>query len=81
MKRRCIHALYADILRIVLDEQGDRFTHIVYKANLNFRFARRLIEDLQKLQMIELRGNRYYILPRGMKYLQKFQELQDLLST
>ncbi|KYH39301.1 MAG: putative transcriptional regulator [Candidatus Bathyarchaeota archaeon B23] len=69
----------ADILEVA--RMGARKTHIVYKANLNFRIVERYLQRLMEGGLLERRkGERLYVTtPEGLRFLERYRELTNPL--
>lgn len=68
----------ADILEVA--RIGAKKTHIVYKANLNFRIVERYLRWLMGRGLLERRGGRIYMTTaEGLKFLERYRELVNPL--
>ncbi len=64
----------ADILEIA--RMGAKKTHIVYKANLNFRIVERYLRWLMERGLLEREGDRLYVTTEeGLRFLERYREL------
>jgi len=55
-------------------------TRIVYGANLNFRMLTDYLERLEKAGLLVRDGRIYKTTHKGRKYLERYNELKDLLG-
>ena len=68
----------ADILEIA--RMGAKKTHIVYKANLNFRIVERYLRWLMEKGLLRKKGERLYMTTEeGLRFLQRYKELVNPL--
>ena len=68
----------ADILEIA--RMGAKKTHIVYKANLNFRIVERYLRWLMERGLLRKKGERLYVTTEeGLRFLQRYKELVNPL--
>jgi len=68
----------ADILEIA--RMGAKKTHIVYKANLNFRIVERYLRWLIERGLLRKKGERLYVTTEeGLRFLQRYRELVNPL--
>ena len=66
--------IYADILNAA--RGGAKKTHIVYKANLNFKIVKKYLKSLREKELIQNCDNGYYVTtPKGIQFLEKYEEL------
>jgi len=64
----------ADILEIA--RMGAKKTHIVYKANLNFKIVERYLRWLMERGLLEREGDRLYVTTEeGLRFLERYREL------
>ena len=77
MKRNSFD-ISADILRI--SQSGAKKTHLVYKANLNFKIVKKYLNSLIINGLLEYNGNWYHITDKGSKFLEKYDALIPPLS-
>ena len=77
-KRRGRAEIIADILSATMKEA--KKTQIVYKANLNFRRARRYFPYLEEKGLIENIGSEYKTTEKGKQFLQDYQKLEEQLK-
>ncbi|WP_188679377.1 DUF4364 family protein [Thermogymnomonas acidicola] len=63
-KNRDRSEIIMDILRIAKEEQdGAKITRLIYKANLNYRIAKDILDDLIEknlVEVVESEGHAYY---------------------
>ncbi|HUS78716.1 MAG TPA: winged helix-turn-helix domain-containing protein [Patescibacteria group bacterium] len=69
----------ADILRV--SRSGAKKTHLVYKANLNFKIVKSYLDDLVSREFIENRGERFFITEKGSKFIERYDALVAPLSS
>ncbi len=67
-------AISVEILKAA--SKGDKKTHIVYNANLNFDMAKRYLVMLEKRGLIEHKGNLYVTTSKG----KEFRDIADGLD-
>ena len=77
-KRRGRAEIIVDILSAAMRET--KKTQIVYKANLNFRRARRYFPYLEEKGLIENIGNEYKTTEKGKQFLRDYQKLEEQLK-
>ena len=72
--------IYSDILKIAVD--GARKSHIVYKANLNFKIVKRYLNDLRESGLItdiESESRLYRTTEKGLRYIGHFEGLKEYM--
>ena len=77
-ERRGRAEIIADILSAAMKEA--KKTQIVYKANLNFRRARKYLPYLEEKGLIENIGSEYKTTEKGKQFLQDYQKLDEQLK-
>jgi len=81
LKRRDRLSIIAEILEIAKD--GALKTPIMYKANLSFDQMSEYLSFLLRKKFVEVvvqnRGTNYKTTPKGLKYLQSYNQIKDLL--
>jgi predicted transcriptional regulator len=77
-KRRGRAEITADILSAAMRET--KKTQVVYKANINFRRARRYFPFLEEKGLIENIGNEYKTTEKGKRFLRDYQKLDEQLK-
>jgi len=81
-KRRDSTAINAEIIAIA--KNGASKTQIMYRGNLSFNQLRQYLTNLVQVNLLEksLRDGReiYRATPKGIEYVEKEQELTDLLN-
>ncbi|RJS83132.1 hypothetical protein CW713_04290 [Methanophagales archaeon] len=77
-KRRGRAEITADILSAAMKEA--KKTQIVYRANINFRRARRYFPYLEERGLIENIGNEYKTTEKGKQFLRDYQKLEEQLK-
>lgn len=78
--RRSKLDVYADTLNAVKD--SSRKTHIVYKANLNFKRCEDYLEELKDNGLIKVEAHsplQWDITEKGRRFLERYDQLRDLL--
>lgn len=63
-----------------LTEKGKRKTNIMYQCNLSYPTTVKAINFLLQQGMIEERSPLYYTTSKGLDFLTKFRELEQLLK-
>jgi predicted transcriptional regulator len=78
-RKRSKEEICAEILAIA--ERGAKKSHIVFKANLNFKFLDKYLVRLKKSDLITgpSKSNLFSTTEKGIKYLEHFRELRDFL--
>ncbi len=72
--RRSSADICADILSVALN--GAKKSHIVYKANLNFRIVKGYINTLMSGGLLTTEEDeRYYSTEKGVEFLRRYREL------
>jgi len=71
--RRSSADICADILSIALN--GAKKSHIVYKANLNFRIVKGYINTLVSGGLLAPEDDRYYSTEKGEEFLKRYRAL------
>jgi len=81
LKRRDRLSIIAEILEIAKD--GALKTPIMFKANLSFGQVNEYLSFLLSKEFVEVvvqnRGTTYKTTPKGLKYLQSYKQIKDLL--
>lgn len=80
-RRRSDIEISAAILRVA--RGGARKSHIVYKANLNFKTIRTYLDRLRDSGLISgpMEGKRlYWTTEKGIEYLSHFEGFQDYIN-
>ncbi len=77
-KRRGRAEIIVDILSAAMEEA--KKTQIVYKANLNFRRARKYLPYLEEKGLIENIGNEYKTTEKGKQFLRDYQKMDEQLK-
>jgi len=72
MKRNNLD-IYSDILRV--SRSGAKKTHLVYKANLNFKIVKKYLQGCIKNGFLEQSGERFYTTEKGSRFLEQYEEL------
>jgi predicted transcriptional regulator len=73
--------LFAEILSLC--QKPRTKTRVMYRTNLSYTLVNDLLEQLQKSSLIEVhyRKERYATTEKGLAFLQKWTELQQLMVT
>jgi len=83
LKRRDRLSIIAEILEIAKD--GALKTPIMYKANLSFAQLNEYFLFLLEKRLVEVvvknGGTTYKTTPKGLKYLQSYKQIKNLLRT
>ncbi len=72
MVRRNDLDICADLLKV--SQNGAKKTHLVYKANLNFKIVKKYLHRLLENELLESENGRYYTTDKGAKYLNQYHE-------
>ena len=73
--------IYADILKASLD--GARKSHIVYKANLNFKIVKKYLDGLRVNGLITSPDDDNQVFKtteKGIKFLEHFKGLRNFVN-
>lgn len=73
--------IYANILEVARD--GAKKSHIVYKANLNFKIVKKYLGTLNRASLItvpEERGKLFWTTEKGFKYLDHYKGLKEYMK-
>jgi predicted transcriptional regulator len=56
-------------------------THVMYGTNLSWKMLQHYLSELQSLELLEIHNNstRYVTTKRGQNFIEKWNELQELL--
>ena len=74
--------IIADILKIA--QYGARKSHIVYKANLNFKVLKEYVEKMEKVGLIisqEEKRNTIETTDKGLIYLKNYYDFKRYVET
>ena len=76
--------MYVDILKVLAHRGPLKLTHVMYKANVNFKMLKEYLDFLTKQGLVEEKIIRrekivYAITQRGVTVLKQFRELKDVL--
>ena len=72
MKRNNLD-ICADILKV--SRGGARKTHLVYRANLNFKIVKRYLADLMDSEFLESDGDMFYLTEKGSQFIERYDSL------
>ena len=78
MERRNSFEITAEILKIA--KEGALKTHVVYGANLNFKFFQQYLEDLEKRGLIKNhvgKGGIIKTTEKGIRFLKHYKDFQQ----
>lgn len=80
--RRSKYEIVSEILKISNKSEGVNITKIVYSANLNFKNAQKIIQELVKDDLLEvLNGEekkRFRTTKKGLKFIESYKNLSTL---
>lgn len=82
VKKRSYVEIIADVLRIA--KYGAKKSHIVYKANLNFKLVNEYLTHLQETGLISFPSNNEHFFkttPKGLEYLGEYTRLTRTINT
>ena len=79
MARRQKWDIIADILKIAA--MGSKKTRLVYLSNLNFTILKEYFDILLRNELIEISNDEIYTTFKGFFYLEKYEEISNLLNT
>ena len=80
MVRRSKIELLRDVLRVLKQDGGAKKTEVVYKANLNFERASKILSWLVEKDLAEIKSNRYEITEKGEEVLKSIDKLASDLG-
>ncbi len=72
MKRNNLD-ICADILKV--SRGGAKKTHLVYKANLNFKIVKRYLDHLVDSEFLESDEGVFYLTEKGSQFIEKYDSL------
>jgi len=72
MKRNNLD-ICADILKV--SRGGAKKTHLVYKANLNFKIVKRYLDHLVDNELLESDEGTFYLTEKGSRFIEKYDSL------
>lgn len=72
MKRNNLD-ICADILKV--SRGGAKKTHLVYKANLNFKIVKRYLTHLIDSELLESEGDLFYLTEKGSRFIERYDSL------
>lgn len=72
MKRNNLD-ICADILKV--SRGGARKTHLVYKANLNFKIVKRYLDHLVDNELLESDEGIFYLTEKGSRFIERYDSL------
>ncbi|MDQ1281011.1 MAG: hypothetical protein QG670_2275 [Thermoproteota archaeon] len=82
VKKRSPLEICADVLRI--SKEGAKKSHIVYKANLNFKIVNEYLTHLQETGLITFPSNNeplFKTTPKGLEYIDQYTRLTRTFNT
>lgn len=77
MKRNNLD-ICADILRV--SKGGARKSHLVYRANLNFKIVKKYLTELTGKELIEKNGDRFFLTEKGSEFIERYESLNSPLE-
>ena len=79
-KKRSSMEISVDILRVALEEV--KKSHIVYKANLNFKIVNGFLDSLLTSGLLNgpNRDRFYHTTPKGVDFIEYFEGLEKFLA-
>ena len=71
--------IMAEILGLCSEPQTK--TQVMYGTNLSWKMLQHYLSQLQSLALLEVHGNstKYVTTPRGLEFVEKWRELEELL--
>jgi predicted transcriptional regulator len=63
----------ADILKV--SRGGAKKTHLVYRANLNFKIVKRYLNELMESELLESDGDMFYLTEKGSWFIERYDSL------
>ncbi|MDQ1280157.1 MAG: hypothetical protein QG670_1420 [Thermoproteota archaeon] len=81
VKKRSHVEIIADVLRIA--KYGAKKSHIVYKANLNFKLVNEYLTFLKEEDLISFPSENdslFKTTPKGEEYLNQYSKLTNILT-
>ncbi|MFY3741532.1 MAG: putative transcriptional regulator [Candidatus Nitrosomirales archaeon] len=84
LEGRAPYDVYADLLRVLVEEPDITQTKLAMKTNLDTRGIARYLEILLRTQLVlrQARGNRhiFQITERGREFMQQYKELTSMIE-
>jgi len=79
MRQRNSLEITAEILSVC--EQPQTKTRVMYRTNLSWQMLQKYLSQLQSLGLLEVHHSltRYVTTPKGIKFVEKWRELVELL--
>ncbi len=80
MAKRIGLEIMAEIL--ILCKQPQTKTRVMYRTNLSWRMLQKYLSQLQSRELLEIHHSltKYITTRKGLKFVEKWRELVDLLS-
>ncbi|MFB0558203.1 MAG: winged helix-turn-helix domain-containing protein [Candidatus Bathyarchaeia archaeon] len=72
MKRNHLD-ICADILKV--SKNGAKKTHVVYKANLNFKIVNKYLVELMDQEFLENDGDMFFLTEKGQDFIERYESL------
>lgn len=72
MKRNNLD-ICADILKV--SRGGARKTHLVYRANLNFKIVKKYLDHLVDREFLDSDGGMFYLTEKGSQFIERYDSL------
>ena len=70
--------IMAEILQVA--KSGAKKTHIMYQCNLSYNQTQKLLPFMLESGLLRI-GNSYHTTEKGLLFLQKYQDLERILTT
>ena len=79
MVKRNSLEIMAEILSLC--EKPQTKTRVMYRTNLSWKMVQQYLSQLQSLELLEIHHSsaRYETTPKGLKFVEKWRELVELL--
>jgi len=78
VRKRSDLEISADVLRIA--KEGAKKSHIVYKANLNFKLVKTYLSRLEETGLISKDDHLFRTTPKGVAYLNQYSILANTFN-
>ncbi len=84
MMKRDKYRIIRDILYFVSYQEMVNKTRIVYKCNLNFKNANRILNELQRMEllgiMISGKTSNYFVTEKGLDFLNHYNSALNMMG-
>jgi len=77
-RKRNFLEITAEILKVALN--GAKKTHVVYKANLNFKILQEYLDRMSEAGLITYKNGEIKTTDKGIDYLQQYSEFMKLVK-